>query len=121
MAYEIINTRKGSSTIRVVGPDTVTATLSSLSTNTQLEVVNSANIKRILWSTAPTGNVNIARGATPNTIFNLYGSGEIRLDEWGAPGSNGATGNIVITVAVGGTCIIDVTKDVTYTTNLDIF
>lgn len=121
MAYEIINTRKGSSTIRVVGADAVTATLSSLSTNTQIEVVNSVNIRRISWSAAPTGSVTIARGATPNTVYQLYGSGEIRLDEWGAPGSNGATGNIVITVAVGGTCILDVTKDVTYTTNLDRF
>lgn len=119
MSYEIVNSRRGSSIIRVVGAGTVTTTLNNLSTNTALEVVDSASIKRINWSAAPTGNVTIARGATPNTIFELYGSGEIRLDEWGAAQANGATGNIVITVAVGGTVVLDVSKTATYTTNLD--
>lgn len=121
MAYEIVNTRRGSSIIRVVGADAVTATLDNLSTNTALEIVDSASIKRVAWSVPPTGNVTIARGATPNTVFELYGSGEIRLDEWGASAANGATGNIVITVAVGGTCVLDVSKTTTYTTNMDEF
>lgn len=119
MSYEIVNSRRGSSIIRVTGADTVTSTLANLSTNTALEIVDSASIKRISWSAAPTGNVTIARGETPNTIFSLYGSGEIRLDEWGAAQANGSTGNIVITVAVGGTAIIEVSKTTTYTTNLD--
>lgn len=121
MAYEIVNARRGGSTIRVVGADSKTITLANLSTNTALEVVDSATIKRIAWSVPPTGNVVIARGATPNTVFELYGSGEIRLDEWGSACANGATGNIVITVAVGGTCVLDVSKTATYTTNLDNF
>lgn len=121
MAYEIVNTRKGSSIIRVVGADSVTATLNDLSTNTALEVVQSASIKRVTWSVPSTGNVTIARGATPNTVLELYGSGEIRLDDWGHSVANGATGNVVITVSVGGTCFVDLSKYVTYTTNLDNF
>lgn len=119
MAYEINNVRRGTSTIRVVGAGTVTATMNNLSTNTSLEVVDSASIKRINWSCAPTGNVTIARGATPNTIYELYGSGEIRLDEWGSPSSNGATGNVVVTIYVGGTCTLELSKSATYTQNLD--
>lgn len=119
MAYEISNVKRGTSTIRVVGAGSVTATLNNLSTNTALEVVDAASIKRINWSAAPTGNVIIARGATPNTVYELYGSGEIRLDEWGIPGANGATGNVVITIAVGGTCTVELSKNATYTSNLD--
>ena len=121
MAYEIVNTRRGSSIIRVVGADSVTATLANLSTNTALEIVDSASIKRIAWSVPSAGSVTIARGATPNTVFELYGSGEIRLDEWAAACANGATGDIVVTVAGGGTCLLDVSKTATYTTNLDNF
>ena len=119
MAYEIVNARKGSSTVRVVGAGTVTLPLTALSTNTTLEVVDSATIKRLAWSAAPTGNVVISRGATPNTVLELYGSGEIRLDEWGSAVANGATGNIVITVAVGGTCVLELSKTATYSTDLD--
>lgn len=119
MAYEINNVKRGTSTIRVVGAGSVTTTLNNLSVNTDLEVVSSASIKRINWSAAPSGNVIIARGATPNTIYELYGSGEIRLDEWGSPSANGSTGNVVITIYGGGTCTLELSKQATYISNLD--
>lgn len=119
MAYEIVNARKGSSTIRVVGSGTVTVPLTALSTNTTIETINGASIKRLAWSAAPTGNVIVSRGATPNAVFELYGSGEIRLDEWGSAAANGSTGNIVISVAVGGTAVIEVSKNATFSTDLD--
>jgi hypothetical protein len=92
--------------------------LTQLSANTALENVDSASIKRVTWSTG--GTVTIGRGATPNTVATLYGSGEIRLDDYGHSLANGATGNIVVTIATGGTCFLEVSKTATYTTDLNL-
>ena len=118
MAYEITNVRRGSSVIRCEGAGTYTVTLNDLSTNTSLETVTSASIKRALWSTG--GTVSVARGETPNTIITLYGSGEMRFDETGHAVANGATGNVVITIATGGSCFLEVSKTATYSMDLNL-
>ena len=118
MAYEVSNSRRGSSIIRCEGAATYTIPLTQLSSNTALENVDSASIKRIAWSTG--GTVTIGRGASPNTVTTLYGSGEIRLDDYGHSLANGATGDIVVTIATGGTCFPEVSKTATYTTDLNL-
>jgi len=117
MAYEIVNSRRASSIIRCEGASTINLALESLSTNTDLEIVSSASIKRIIWSTG--GTVTVARGEPANTVLTLYGTGEMRLDELGYSLANGATGNIVVTIATGGTCVMEVSKVATYSTDLD--
>jgi len=117
MAYEVVNSRRASSIIRCEGASTTNLALDTLSTNTDLEIVSSASIKRILWSTG--GTVTVARGEAPNTLITLYGSGEMKLDEMGYSLANGATGNIVVTIATGGTCVMEVSKVATYSTDLD--
>jgi hypothetical protein len=117
MAYEIINSRKGSSIIRCEGAATYTIRLADLSTNTAIETVDSASLKRINWSTG--GTVTVGRGASPNTMLTLYGTGEMRLDDYGYALANGSTGNVVVTIATGGSCILEVSKTATYSTNLD--
>ena len=115
MAYEVTNTRRGSSVIRVEGASTNNVALSELSTNTSLETVSSAQIKRLAWTTG--GNIAIARGA--NTVATLYGTGEMRLDELGHSIANNAAEDIVVTIATGGTCFIEVSKTASYSTDLD--
>lgn len=117
MAYEIVNSRRASSIIRCEGASTVNVTLDNLSTNTSLETVSSASIRRILWSTG--GTVTVGRGASPNTILTLYGTGDMKFDELGYSIANGAGGNIVVTIATGGTCVMEVSKIATYSTDLD--
>lgn len=117
MSYEIINAKKGSSIIRCEGPATYTITLANLSTNTAIETVDSASIRRVNWSTG--GTVVVARGATPNTMLTLYGSGEMRFDDYGYSLANNATGNVVVTIATGGTCVIELSKTATYSIDLD--
>lgn len=118
MSYEIINVKRASSIIRCEGVSNYTIQLSDLSTNTQIETVTSASIKRIGWSS--NGYITIARGATPNTVSTLYGSGEIRLDEWGSSLANGSTGNIVVSIVTGGTVFLEVSKTATYSTDIGL-
>lgn len=115
MAYEVTNTRRGSSIIRVDGASTNNVSLADLSTNTALETVTSASIKRLMWSTG--GNIAISRDA--NSVATLYGTGEMRLDDLGHSVANNATANINVVITTGGTCFIEVSKTATYSTDLD--
>jgi hypothetical protein len=117
MAYEIINARRGTSIIRAEAPGTYTIQLSQLSTNTSIETVTDASVKRMNWSS--NGYINIARGATPNSVISLYNSGEMRLDDYGYSLANGSTGNIVVTIVTGGSVVMEVSKTATYSTDLD--
>lgn len=118
MAYEVTNSKKGSSIIRCEGASTNTITLANLSTNTSLETVTDSSIKRIYWSTG--GTVTVARGASPNTVLTLYGSGEMRFDEYSHALANGSSGDIVVTITTGGTCVMEVSKVATYSTDLNL-
>lgn len=117
MSYEIINARRGTSIIRAEAPGTYTITLDNLSTNTSIETVTDASIKRLTWSS--NGYITIGRGATPNVMISLYNSGEMRFDDFSYSMANGSTGNIVVTIATGGSVVLEVSKVATYSTNLD--
>jgi hypothetical protein len=110
MSYEVINTLKGPSVVRTDGVGTYTITLANLSANSTQESVGSAAIKRILWST--NGNITIARDSS--NMVTLYNSGEMKLSELNYSMANTATGNIVVTITSGGSCILQVSKTATY-------
>ena len=118
MSYEVSNTLRNSSFIRAEGAGTYTVTLANLSSNSALETVSSAAIKKLSWTANTTGIITIARGATPNTMLSLYGTGEIKLDEYGHTVANGATGNIVVTIVGGATLIMEVSKVADYSRDL---
>ena len=113
MAYEIINTQRSSSIIRMVDPGTYTIYTNNVSSNVN-ETVNSMNIRKIAWST--NGNISIARASVP--IFALHNTGTLHLDEFNHTVSNTNAGTIVVTITTGGFCLVEVTKDVVYTTPL---
>jgi hypothetical protein len=113
MPIEITNSLRSSSLIRVEGVGTYYANLISLAADSN-EVVSSASIKRINWST--NGNIQIIRNG--NNIATLHNAGEIRLDEWGKSLANNNTSNVVITIVTGGTVFLEISKAATYTTPL---
>ena len=113
MPIEITNSLRSSSLIRVEGIGTYYANLSSLAVDSN-EVISSANIRRINWST--NGSIQVVRNG--NNIVTLHNAGEIKLDEWGHTLANNNTSNVVITVVTGGTLLLEVTKSATYTTPL---
>ena len=113
MAYEITNTLRSTSIIRVTGAGFANVQLANLSTSAN-EVVTSATIKRVMWSTG--GTVSVERGG--ETILTLYGSGDLRPSESGHVIANNSTSNMNVSIATGGTAIIEVSKEATYTTPL---
>lgn len=120
MAFEITNQLRSPSIIRVEGASTVNVNISQLSTNTALETVVSANIKRIAWSTG--GNIAIGRHGASNTLITLvtlFNSGQMNFDELGTSLANTNTGNVTVTITTSGTVILEVSKNTTYSTDLD--
>ena len=115
MPYEITNTKRGTSIIRAEGPATYTIQLSDLSTNTSIETVESASIRRVTWST--NGSIIISRTGGP-IVLALHTSGNMRFDEFGYAVANTPTANIVCTIATGGSIILEVSKNTTYTSDV---
>lgn len=117
MAKEIKNSFRSSSIIHVIGAGTETVTLADLAkvTTETTETVNSAQIKRVMWSS--NGSITISRDATK--VAELYGSGDMRFSDYGYAVDLGATSNVVVTIVSGGTAILEVTKDSTFNPSLD--
>lgn len=120
MSYEVSNSLRNSSYIRAEGAGTYTITLANLSSNSALETVSAASIKKVNWSANSTGSITIARGATPNTVLSLHGNGEMKLNEYGHAVANGSTGNLVVTIAGSGSVVMEVSKVATYSTDLGL-
>lgn len=110
MALEITNSLRGPSIIRCVEPGTYTVNLADLRKNTATETVTSADIKRVTWST--NGSITITRNITP--VLSLQGSGEMRLDDFGHSIANNNTSNVVVTIATGGSLIMELSKQATF-------
>ena len=120
MAFEITNQLRSPSIIRVEGASTVNVNISQLSTNTALETVVSANINRLAWSTG--GSISIGRHGASNTLITLatlFNSGQMNFDELGTTLANTNTGNVTVTINTSGTVILEVSKNTTYSTDLD--
>ena len=116
MSIEIQNSLRGSSVVRCVDPGTYTVNLIDLRKNTTTEIVNSADIKRVTWSS--NGNITVSRAAnTP--VLTLHNAGEMRFDDFGYSIANNNTSNVVITIATGGTIVLEVSKNSTY--NVDVY
>lgn len=114
MSYEIQNTLRGKSLIRVVGADTVSLNMNAFSTNTSSDVISTVKLTHIVWSTNDT--ITIARNS--NAVLSLYNSGDWNLQSYGWVLSNTATGNVDITITGGGTCLLECTKEATYNPKL---
>jgi hypothetical protein len=113
MSFEITNTLRSSSIIRVVDVGYANVALANLAFNAN-ETVDSASIKRVNWAT--TGNIRVLRNGVD--VLQLYGTGEIRLDDFGHSIANNSTGNVQILVTTSGTIFLELSKDTSYATAL---
>ena len=76
MAFEITNTNRSSSIIRVNDAGTTTVFLANLSSGAN-ETITAANIRKVAWST--NGSIQIVRNSVP--ILQLHNTGTIQFDE----------------------------------------
>jgi hypothetical protein len=115
MAFEILNTVRSKSTIRVVGASAnVRINLNQLSTNTQNEIISSASINQFHWSTS--GVIEIYRGndATGTLVIQVFGEGSLPLSMFDISIANTSTANIYFVNTGAGTALIGLTKTATY-------
>lgn len=110
MPLEITNSLRGSSVVRATGPGTYTIALTDLRKNPTTETVNSADIRRMTWST--NGNISIVRNSIE--LATVHNTGEMRFDDYGHSLANNNSQSIVITIATGGTIVMEVSKDASY-------
>lgn len=112
---EVTNTKRGSSIIKAADAGTVTVALTDLRAFPTNEVVASADIKRVVWST--NGSISIVRNGI--TQLALYNSGEMRFDDLSHTLANNNTQSIVITIASGGSIVMELSKLANY--NVDVY
>lgn len=115
MAFEILNAARSKSTIRVVGPSAnVRINLNQLSTNTQNEIITSASINQLHWSTS--GVIEIYRGndSTGTLVLQVFGEGSLPLSVFDISVANTSTANIFFVNTGAGTALIGLTKQATY-------
>jgi hypothetical protein len=115
MPYEIINTLRSKSTIKVVGNTATLIPLTGLSANPSVETVQTASITHIVTSTD--GRWDIYRGDSTSGVLvcSLFGTSDLQLNQNDIVIANSATSNIYVTNSgTGGTLILQVSKSATY-------
>lgn len=110
MPLEITNSLRGASLVRATGPGSYTVALNDLRKNPTTETVTSADIRRMMWST--NGNISIVRNSIE--MATVHNSGEMRFDDYAYSLANNNTQSIVITIATGGTIVMELSKQATY-------
>lgn len=121
MAYEILNSLRTRSVIRVTGNTATRINLSQLSANSSLETVNSASLTHVI--TATDGKWVIYRGndASGPVLLSLFGTNDLPFSVYDVSFANGATSNIYVTNSgTDGTLIMQFTKVATYSTDVGL-
>lgn len=115
MAYEVINTLRSKSTIRVVGNTATKIALTELSANPNVETVEAATISYIASSTDGRWDIYRGENTSGQLVCTIYGTAELPLSQSDVVIANSATSNIYVTNSgTGGTLILQVSKSATY-------
>lgn len=115
MAYEVINTLRSKSLIRIVGNTATKIALSELSANTNIETVSGASIAQVICSTDGRWDVYRGDDASGVLVCSLYGTADLPLTQSDIVIANSATANIYVTNSgTGGTLILQMSKTATY-------
>jgi hypothetical protein len=107
--YEVTKKLRGPTTIRTVGVGTANINTLAQIQSTGENLTN-ITIKRCSWST--NGNIQITKGG--NTLLELHGQGHIDFDTDFSALANNSNNCLYVTVATGGTVLLEVGKVATY-------
>ena len=119
MPYEISNTLRARSIIRVTGNTATRINLSQLSTNTTTETISAAAITHVNSSTDGKWSIYRGNDATGVLVLEYFGENDIPFTQHDISISNSATSNIYVTNSgTGGTLILQVSKVATYNPDL---
>lgn len=115
MAYEILNTLRSKSVIKVTGNTATLIPLTSLSVNTSIETVTSASISYVVSSTDGIWTVYRGNDTGGTVILELVGNNRLPLSHDDMSFANTGTANVYVTNSgTGGTLILQMSKTTTY-------
>lgn len=116
MPYEILNSKRSKSTIRVTGNTATRVNLESLSTNTTTEIITGAAITHVMSTSDGFWKVYRGNDATGNLVLDLPNGNDYPLAQYDIVIANTSTANIYVTNSgSGGTLILSLSKTATFT------
>ena len=119
MAYEITNSLRSRSSIRVTGNTATRINLSALSANSSRETIVAASIGSVVSSSDGFWKIYRGNDATGTLVLDLAATNFLPLPQIDISVANTSTANIYVTNSgTGGTLILEVTKHATYTEDL---
>jgi hypothetical protein len=120
MAYEIVNSNRSKSVIRITGNTATLVTLSQLSSNANNETVTSASISQLFSSTDGVWSIYRGDNTSGTLVLELNGENALPLIQSDIAIANNSTANLYITNSgTLGTLILQVSKTATYLRDVD--
>ena len=120
MAYDIVNSNRSKSIVRVVGNTATTITLSQLSSNANNETITSASISQAFSSSDGTWSIYRGDSDAGTLVMQLHGENTLPLSQSDIVVANNATANLYITNSgTLGTLILQLNKTATYVRDVD--
>jgi len=121
MAYEIINTLRSRTVIRVTGNTATRINLTQLSANSSLETVNSASLTHVITTTDGKWVIYRGNDATGPVLLSLFAQNDLQFSVYDVSFANGATSNIFVTNSgTDGSLIMQFSKVATYSTDVGL-
>jgi hypothetical protein len=120
MPYDISNSNRSKSIIRVVGNTATLIALSELSSNANNETITSATISQVFSSTDGAWSIYRGNNASGTLVMQLVGENALPLSQSDIVVANGASSNIYVTNSgTLGTLIIQLSKTASYLRDVD--
>ena len=121
MAYEIINTLRSRTVIRVTGNTATRINLTQLSANSSLETVNSASLTHVITTTDGKWVIYRGNDASGPVLLSLFAQNDLQFSVYDVSFANGATSNIFVTNSgTDGSLIMQFSKVATYSTDVGL-
>jgi len=121
MAYEIINTLRSRTVIRVTGNTATRINLTQLSANSSLETVNSASLTHVITTTDGKWVIYRGNDASGPVLLSLFAQNDLQFSVYDVSFANGATSNIYVTNSgTDGSLIMQFSKVATYSTDVGL-
>jgi len=121
MAYEILNTLRSRTVIRVTGNTATRINLTQFSANSSLETVNSASLTHVITTTDGKWVIYRGNDATGPVLLSLFAQNDLQFSVYDVSFANGATSNIYVTNSgTDGSLIMQFSKVATYSTDVGL-